>query len=97
MMDVPEFEDLLGRHGGDLSDWPKDRQAAAEALLKSSKQARAALAEAQRLRSALQSTPIRAPTGLVDRIMGKVRRLEGNPADESTTNLGDESSTRPKD
>ena len=96
-MDVPEFEDLLGRHGGDLSNWPKDRQAAAEALLQTSEQARASLAEAQRIRSALQSTPVRAPTGLVDRIMGKVRRLEGNPANASTTNLDGESSTRPKD
>lgn len=96
-MDVAEFEDLLGRHGGDLSNWPKDRQAAAEALLQSSKQARAALAEAQRLRSVLQSTPVRAPTGLVDRIMRNVRRLEGNPADENTTNLDDASSTPPKD
>jgi hypothetical protein len=97
MMDVPEFEDLLGRHGGDLSNWPKDRQAAAEALLQSSKQARAALAEAERLRNALQSQPLRAPPGLVDRIMDKVRRLEGNPADESTTHLDDEPSTPPKD
>jgi len=96
-MDVPEFEDLLGRHGGDLSNWPKDRQAAAEALLRSSKQARTALAEAQRLRSALQSTPVRAPTGLVDRIMRKVRQVEGNPADENTTNLDDKSSMPPKD
>jgi hypothetical protein len=97
MMDVPEFEDLLGRHGDDLSNWPTDRQAAAEALLQSSKQARAALTEAQRLRGALQSTPVRAPTGLVDRIMGKVRRLEGNPADENATNLDDEPSAPPKD
>ncbi|UPJ54248.1 hypothetical protein IVB30_23875 [Bradyrhizobium sp. 200] len=95
-MDVPEFEDLLGRHGGDLSHWPTDRQAAAEALLKSSKQARVALAEAQRLRRVLQPTQVRAPAGLVDRIMGKIRRLEGNPADENTTNL-DESSAPPKD
>lgn len=96
-MDVAEFEDLLDHHGGDLSNWPKDRQAPAEALLQSSKQARAALAEAQRLRSVLQSTPVRAPTGLVDRIMRNVRRLEGNPADENTTNLDDASSTPPKD
>jgi hypothetical protein len=97
MMDVPEFEDLLGRYGGDLSNWPTDRQAAAEALLKSSRQARAALAEAQRLRSVLQPAQVRAPAGLVDRIMGKVRRLEGNPADENTTNLDDKSSAPPKD
>lgn len=96
-MDVPEFEDLLGRHGGDLSNWPTDRQAEAEALLQSSKQARAALAEVQRLRSALQSTPVRASTGLVDRIMDKVRRLEGSPADESTPHLDDEPSKSSKD
>lgn len=92
-MDLPEFEDLLGRHGDDLSNWPKDRQAAAEALLQSSKRARAALTEAQRLRSAMQSKPVRAPTGLVDRIMGKVQRLEGHPADENTNDLDNESST----
>lgn len=96
-MDVAEFEDLLGRHGDELSNWPKDQQAAAEALLQSSEQARAALAAAQRLRSALQPTPVRAPTGLVDRIMRKVRRLEGHPTDENATNLDDESSTPPKD
>jgi hypothetical protein len=97
MMDVPEFEDLLGRHGGDLSNWPADRQAAAEALLKSSEQARAALAETQRLRSRLQPTQVRAPAGLVDRIMGKIQRPEGNPADENTSSSDDTSSEPPKD
>ena len=96
-MDVAEFEDLLGRHGGDLSNWPKDRQAAAATLLQSSEQARAALTEAQRLYSALQSTPVRAPTGLVDRIMRKVRQVEGNPADENTTDMDDAPPTPPKD
>lgn len=96
-MDVPEFEDLLGRHGGDLSGWPKDRQAAAERLLKASEQARAALAEVRRLRRALHSTPVRGPAGLVDRIMREVRSSEANPAGQSTTDLDKGPSRLPKD
>lgn len=97
MMDVSEFEDLLGRHGSDLSNWPKDRQAAAEELLKTSEQARAALAELRQLRSALQSTPVRAPAGLVDRIMREVGGAEGDRSDRNTTDLDDAPSTLPKD
>ncbi len=67
-MDIPEFEDLLGRHGEDVSTWPDNRRDAALALLRTSEQARAAMAEAQLLRRALPSGVVRAPDGLVDRI-----------------------------
>jgi hypothetical protein len=82
-MDIPEFEDLLGRLGDDLSTWPMDRRDQAASLLRSSKQARAALAEAQMLRSALQSAPASAPAGLVDRIMQKVRQSETAPENKT--------------
>jgi hypothetical protein len=73
MMDVPEFEDLLGRLGDDLTQWPASRQHDAAALLRVSETARAALAEARLLRVALRAEPVPAPAGLIDRIMQKVR------------------------
>ncbi len=76
MMDLPEFEDLLGRHGDDLSTWPESRQQAAATLLGSSEKARDALAEALRLREALQSEPVRAPAGLTDRILSRAKQME---------------------
>lgn len=75
-MDVPDFEDLLGRLGDDLSTWPTDQRQRAEHLLKSSESARAALAEARLLRSALQSRPVKAPAGLLDRIMRGARESD---------------------
>jgi len=88
-MDIPEFEDLLGRLGDDLSTWPADRWDQATSLLRSSEEARAALAEAQSLRSALRSEPTPAPTGLIDRIMQKVRQSENAPADITVTGQND--------
>ena len=79
-MDIPEFEDLLGRHGEDVSTWPDNRRDAALALLRTSEQARAAMAEAQLLRCALPSGVVRASDGLVDRIMQKARQSDVVPA-----------------
>ncbi|WP_441279012.1 hypothetical protein AB7783_24490 [Tardiphaga sp. 172_B4_N1_3] len=83
-MDVPEFEDLLGRHGEDVSTWPDNRRDAALALLRTSEQARAAMAEAQLLRRALLSDAVRAPPDLVDRIMQKARQSDVVPAKPAT-------------
>ncbi|KZD25121.1 hypothetical protein [Tardiphaga robiniae] len=83
-MDIPEFEDLLGRHGEDVSSWPEDRRDAALALLRTSEQARAALAEAQLLRRALSPGTVRAPDGLVDRIMQKARQSDVAPTRPAT-------------
>jgi hypothetical protein len=88
-MDIPEFEDLLGRLGEDISAWPADRRDQAIALLKSSEQARAALADAQLLRSKLQVAPIRAPVGLLDRIMQKVQQSEAAPLNKPTARKDD--------
>lgn len=77
-MDIPEFEDLLGRHGEDVSSWPEHRRVEALALLRESDQARALLTEAGLLRKALRPEPVRAPDGLVDRIMRKV--VSSDPA-----------------
>jgi hypothetical protein len=88
-MDIPEFEDLLGRLGEDLSSWPADRRDQATSLLRSSEQARAAFAEAQLLRSALQPAPVKAPAGLLDRIMQKARQSDSAPADKKQTKRDD--------
>lgn len=82
MMDLAEFEDLLGRLGEDLARWPAPQQDAAALLLRSSEPARAALAEARRLREALRADPVRAPAGLLDRIMQKARQSDATK-DES--------------
>jgi hypothetical protein len=74
MMDVAEFEDLLGRLGDDLTLWPESRRHDAAMLLNVSEPARAALADATLLRSALRAAPVRAPAGLLDRIMRQVTR-----------------------
>lgn len=89
-MDIPEFEDLLERLGDDLSTWPADRRDQAASLLRSSEQARAALAEAQQLRNALRSISTPAPAGLVDRIMQKVRQSETAAVSKTATKRDDE-------
>ncbi|ABD05474.1 hypothetical protein RPB_0763 [Rhodopseudomonas palustris HaA2] len=79
-MDVAEFKDLLDRRGDDPAAWPAAERDQADLLLSHSEQARQALAEARLLRAALRSAPVRAPEGLVDRIMSKVR--DAAPAPE---------------
>ncbi|MGP9814341.1 hypothetical protein ACTZWT_22755 [Rhodopseudomonas sp. NSM] len=78
-MDVAEFKDLLDRRGDDLTAWPAAEREQADLLLSNSEQARLALAEAQLLRAALRSAPVRAPAGLVDRIVGKAREAAAAP------------------
>jgi hypothetical protein len=73
-MDVGEFEDLIDRLGEDLTRWPEDRRAAAEALLAVSSKAQALHDEAKALRRALAAPPVRAPAGLADRIVAAAAR-----------------------
>ncbi|NEW93309.1 hypothetical protein DY468_15230 [Rhodopseudomonas sp. BR0M22] len=80
MMDAADFQNLLDRLGDDLSRWPEEVRRDAELLLRNSEPARAALADAQRLRRLMSSPPVTAPDGLVDRIMARVRRDPTDPA-----------------
>lgn len=89
-MDVPEFEDLLGRLGEDLSTWPSPQKAEAEALLLTSEPARRILAEAKAMRAVLRATPVKAPSGLLDRIMQRARQLDSDPTQD-----GDAGEDRP--
>lgn len=72
-MTLADFQDLLDRQGEDLSLWPAPQQQAAALLLEASEPARAALDEARRMRQALAAPPVRAPAGLTDRIMQRIR------------------------
>jgi len=78
-MDVATFEDLINRLGDDLSRWPADQRLAAVQLLASSAEARALYEEAGTVRRALQARPIRAPAGLVDRIVLAAEKLPREP------------------
>ena len=79
-MDVATFEDLIDRLGEDLSHWPDDQRLAAVQLLASSAEARALYEEASALRKALAAPPVRAPAGLVDRIVSAATKLPSEPA-----------------
>ncbi|UZE49964.1 hypothetical protein ONR75_04065 [Rhodopseudomonas sp. P2A-2r] len=96
MMDDAEFEDLLGRLGDDLAQWPAPQQDAAAILLRSSEKARTALAEARRLRAALQSAPVRAPAGLLDRIVQKARQSDTDGSKDAASETDDAPPTAPK-
>lgn len=93
-MNLADFLDLLDRHGEDLSLWSAPQQQAAALLLESSEQARAALDEARQLRQALAAPPVRAPVGLTDRIMQRIRDADADADAASSTDSAqpDESS-----
>jgi hypothetical protein len=78
-MDVRDFEDLIDRLGDDMSRWPEGQRLAAEPLLASSCEAQALLEEARMLRQALARPPVRAPAGLVDRIVSAASKLSSEP------------------
>lgn len=75
-MDVTEFGDLIDRLGEDLSSWPEEHRLIAEQLLTQSGEAQALLARARALRNALSAQPVRAPKGLVDRIVDAAVKSE---------------------
>ncbi|NVN87234.1 MAG: hypothetical protein HXX15_14235 [Rhodopseudomonas sp.] len=80
-MKIADFADLLDRLGEDMSSWPVPQQQAAADLLRSSAEARSALAEARLLRQALSAPPIRAEAGLTERIMQGVRQGGAEPVE----------------
>lgn len=67
-MNIRTLRDLIDRFGDDLTCWPESDRAAAGDLLAESFDAQVALSDARRLRAVLTAAPIRAPTGLADRI-----------------------------
>jgi hypothetical protein len=80
-MDVTEFEDLIDRLGEDMSCWPDAERRAAAILLASSLEARALMEEVRALRAALAAPAVRAPAGLVDRIVAAASKLKIEPPD----------------
>ncbi|GKQ52753.1 hypothetical protein BRSPCE3_36080 [Bradyrhizobium sp. Ce-3] len=81
-MDVATFEDLIDRLGEDLSRWPDDQRLAAVQLLASSAEARTLYEAASAVRRAIAAPPVRAPKGLVDRIVIAAAKLPQQPASE---------------
>lgn len=80
-MEIADFEDLLDRLGEDMSSWPAPQQQAAANFLRSSAEARSALAQARLLRQALSAPQSRAEAGLTERIMQGVREGDAGPAE----------------
>jgi hypothetical protein len=79
-MDVSEFEDLIDRLGEDMSRWPVGQRLAAEKLIASSSAASELIEQARMLRQALTAPPVRAPAGLVDRIVTAAGKLNAEAA-----------------
>lgn len=80
-MDEAQFQDLVDRHGEDLTLWPATVRADAEAFLRQSDKARSILEIAATLRKALTAGPaVRAPAGLKARI---VALADDDEADKS--------------
>jgi len=70
-MSPAEFQDLIDRLGVDPACWPEAERVQAQALLEGSTEARAMLAEGQRLKEALRGKPVKAPPGLASRIVAE--------------------------
>ncbi len=65
-----ELQDLVDRFGEDTSAWPNEFRAPAEELIDECAEARDIIAQARRLRSQLRSLGPKAPSCIVDRIIG---------------------------
>ena len=77
-MNRSEFRNAIGRHGENLSAWPRADRDGALDLLAREPEFRSDLDEAASLRAALLAQPaIRAPAGLADRIVRTA--LAGGP------------------
>ncbi|MDA5194703.1 hypothetical protein [Govanella unica] len=73
VMKLEDFEAMLACHGADARDWPLDNRMAAEALLRSSPEARALLAEARAVDRLLSEIPDpQAPARLKGDILARV-------------------------
>jgi hypothetical protein len=73
MMRIEEFEDLLDRHGEDLSVWPVLDRDSGLALLRCSQEARDLVEEARSLRHAFRtdSPPPATPPDLANRVVAR--------------------------
>jgi hypothetical protein len=65
-----ELQDLVDRFGEDSSAWPNELREPAEELIDECAEARDIIAQARRLRSQLRSMGPKAPSCIVDRIVG---------------------------
>ncbi len=77
-MDQSLFEEMLDRHGTDLTKWPTRYAASAQTLLQVSAAARAALASALSISTHLHELRRRhhAPGHLANKILGRTQRID---------------------
>ena len=78
-MSVPQFQDLVDRYGANPADWPAVKRSLALALLKTSLKARQVLTESEKLATAGEQLTPKAPSQLIDRILGKALREQPKP------------------
>lgn len=80
MMRIEEFEDLLDRHGEDLSAWPVPDRDSGLALLRTSQEARDLVEEARSLRHAFGADSLPpAPPDLAHRVIANAIRSQEVP------------------
>lgn len=76
---ITDLEVAIDQFGADSAAWPPTTLAAARLLLAGSDDARALLAQAVQLEQALRGQPVKAPSGLVDRITSAASKLPQQP------------------
>lgn len=78
------FQDLLDRHGDRLDWWPAVLRVRAEALLRESAEARAALEQARKMRVQLRhgAPEVKAPPDFVARVMARAMEASENEPNE---------------
>lgn len=82
-MTMTQLQSAIDAHGADLNRWPAELRSEAAALIANQPEARALLEAALTLDAALRnSSGVKAPTGLADRIVAEaLRRRPGKDGD----------------
>ena len=84
MMNETRFEELAAAYGATLSHWPAEEQSGAQALLETSAQAQAVLADAKALDATLDLWDAPQPSGaLMARILGDAAEIGFGHAPEA--------------
>ncbi len=76
---ITDLEAAIDQFGAGSAAWPPAVQTAARELLANSSDARQLLAQATELEQALRGQPVKAPSGLVDRIAAAASTLPQQP------------------
>jgi hypothetical protein len=75
-MSLADFQELVDRFGDEPDAWPEKIRPVALAFSEESDQAKKILNHAKTIREALTAPPVKAPAGLVDRIVAKALQTD---------------------